>query len=95
MTSKIIFVISELSGNSIIHCEGNAELINGYSSHLGDWMLEEETPKEEGVYTALMTVNSFQSNHPLDPVEWDMTITFDKVERVVPFKNEFPIDELD
>ena len=38
-----------------------------------------EIPKVRGVYTGIMKIQSFKSNHPEDPEEWDIVYSLDQL----------------
>lgn len=42
----------------------------------------EEIPKEAGIYKGMLHIHSFTSNHPEDPVEWDITYSLKDVTKV-------------
>lgn len=47
--------------------------------------IENDVPKEPGLYKCQVRIHSFRCNHPEDPEEWDLTIT---LEDIVKLKSE-------
>ncbi len=86
-TFKICFAVSEYVEPSVIFGEGLDWLINDMlgSNQLESILDEREfkkVPTEIGLYSGELIIHSFQSNHPLDPEEWDMTIKIENIKNI-------------
>lgn len=42
----------------------------------------DEIPKEKGLYKCEIEAVYYQSNHPLDPVEWDCDVIIKKIKKI-------------
>ncbi len=78
-TYKVIIAIPPLPGQSIMIDEGDSKIIEvGDSCELWDILngdiivLRDKVP---GIYSATLSIQSFKSNRPLDPEEWDMNVS--------------------
>jgi len=74
---KILFAIGKFSKPILNYNDNINWLIEEIGDDIGGYFLknEKDLPTEIGLYTGLLTIHSYQSNHPLDPVEWDTDIT--------------------
>lgn len=96
---NISFAISAIDGEGMIISIEDESLIESEffdGSVLRDNITEAHTiPKEPGYYIAKVVIDSFQSNHPLDPIEWDEVISLEQVQLVVTDKKtgKIKIDE--
>ena len=57
-------------------------------THISDYdynfkMWEKEIPKERGIYEVVIEYESYQSNHYLDPVEYNTDISIESVKKLV------------
>lgn len=80
---KIYFSISNIEGYNLI-VNASESLIN--SDFFDGNLLEDNITKHEmiptdmGYYVADLMIHSFQSNHPLDPIEYDCEVWLENVE---------------
>lgn len=93
---NISFVISAIDGDGMIISIEDESLIESEffaGSRLSDNITVAHTiPKEPGYYIAKVLIDSFQSNHPMDPVEWDEVISLEQVQLVVTDKKTGKIE---
>ena len=40
---------------------------------------DKDLPDEPGIYSETIEINSYQSNHPLDPIEWDCDVNISNI----------------
>lgn len=52
---------------------------SAYLHDLFDKKTMTSIPSENGVYSAELWVQSYRSNHPLDPEEWDMNMWLENI----------------
>jgi hypothetical protein len=85
---QVIFCIPDYGESVIIKAEGLDWLIkDSVGTNLLSDILDANEIKtisilEPGIYKSKFTVNSFRSNHPQDPEEWDMTILVTDIKRI-------------
>ena len=86
--NDVIIEVNE-DGCFLLPIEDNPELFdyldihpNGDLTDIIEYYKIGNFPEEEGEYSCKMFTYSYQSNHPLDPVEWDLDIWFEDFNKI-------------
>ena len=87
-TYDITFVLSPLIDATIIFGDGLEWLADDIGSPMIlDDMLDKtdmgKLPSEVGIYSAKLTIQSFRTNHPEDPEEWDTNFGLDAIRKIL------------